>query len=268
MRDFRIIQHINLSLDSINDPICLLGMPGIADVGKFAIDQIIGLLKAKPYLEIIFNDYPAGAIVDDCLLSAPKAEIMFWKDPNNIRDFFLVTADSQALNPKGIYKISDFIASLMYKFKIKLIISLGAFPTNNPSKSPSIFFSTTNKDFIDQFIKDGKCKRIKKGVIVGANGLIPTLVKARFNIDGIVFLAETDNIAVINDEITDLKASISLINLLKENFNLPIERKYTLEKIDEITKNLKIKKEKLERDLDNFHLMDKNSEEKRKSLYI
>lgn len=268
MRDFRIIRHMNLSLDSLNNPICILGMPGIADVGKFAVDQIIGLLKANIYLEIIFNDYPAGAIVDESLLSAPKAEIIFWKDPSNKRDIFLVTADSQALNPRGIYKISDFIASLMNNLRIKLIISLGAFPTNNPTKSPSIYFSTTNKNYIEKFTINGICKKIKKGVIVGANGLIPTLIKARFNIDGIVFLAETDNVAVINDEITDLKASISLINLLKENFNLPIEKKYTLEKIDEITKNLQIKKEKLERDLDNFNLMDKNSEEKRKSLYI
>jgi predicted ATP-grasp superfamily ATP-dependent carboligase len=84
----------------------------------------------------------------------------------------------------------------------------------------------------------------------------------------IVFLAETDNIAVINDEITDLKASISLINLLKESFQLPIEKKYTMAKIDEITRNLQNKKEKLERELDSFQIIDKHSEEKRKSLYI
>ena len=259
---------MHLPLESVTNPICILGMPGIADVGKFAVDQIIGLLKAKPFLEIIFNDYPAGAIVDNSILSAPKAEIIFWKDPQGLRDIFLITADSQALNPKGIYKISDFIAGLLKKFGIKLMVSLGAFPTNNQSKTPSIFFSTTNKKFINKFISDGVCKKIKKGVIVGANGLIPTLLKARFDIDGIVFLAETDNIAVINDEITDLKASISLINLLKESFQLPIEKKYTMAKIDEITRNLQNKKEKLERELDSFQIIDKHSEEKRKSLYI
>lgn len=268
MRDFRIIQHRNLSLESVRDPICILGMPGIADVGKFAVDQIIGLLKAKAYLEIIFNDYPAGAIVDNSMLSAPKAEILFWKDPNKIRDIFLITADSQALNPKGIYKISDYLTSLLKKLGVQLIISLGAFPTNNHSKIPSIFFSTTNEKYIDKFTTNGLCKKINKGVIVGANGLIPTLLKARFDIDGIVFLAETDNIAIINDEITDLKASITLINLLKDTFELPIEKKYTLEKIDEITKNLQTKKDKLEKELDTFQILDQNSEEKRKSLYI
>ncbi|GAH02585.1 unnamed protein product, partial [marine sediment metagenome] len=54
-------------------------------------------------------------------------------------------------------------------------------------------------------MKENSCQKIQKGVIIGANGLIPTLAKARFNIDGLVFLAETDNIAMINEDITDLK---------------------------------------------------------------
>ena len=64
-------------------------MPGIADIGKFAVDQLIGILKARKYREIIFNDYPAGAIIDNSLLSTPKAEILFRKDPENKQDIFL-----------------------------------------------------------------------------------------------------------------------------------------------------------------------------------
>ncbi|GAH49798.1 unnamed protein product, partial [marine sediment metagenome] len=72
-----------------------------------------GQLDAKNFMDFIFDDYPAGAIVDDSMLSAPKAEILFWKDPEQKRDIFLITADAQSLTPKGIYRISNFLAEII-----------------------------------------------------------------------------------------------------------------------------------------------------------
>jgi len=269
MEGIRIIKHENLTKKDFINPICILGMPGIADVGKFALDSLIGQLNAKNLIDIIFDDYPAGAIVDDSLLSAPKAEILFWKDPNELRDIILITADAQSLTPKGIYKISNFLAEIIKQYGVRLIIALGAYPVSSRKinlKLPKIFISSTNRDLLEFHLKENICEKIQKGVIIGANGLIPTLAKARFNIDGLVFLAETDNIAMINEDVTDLKASITLLEMLKKSFTLPIKKKYSLENIDDITKNLQIKREQLEKDLDSLQIID--SEDKRKSLYI
>ncbi|MFX0072063.1 MAG: PAC2 family protein, partial [Candidatus Hermodarchaeota archaeon] len=226
-------------------------------------------LKAKNYMDIIFDEYPAGAIVDDSLLAAPKAEILVWKDPKEIRDIILITADAQSLTPKGIYKISNFLTEIISRCNVELIISLGAYPISSQNlqkKVPRIYATSTNREILDNFLTKNECEKIKKGVIIGANGLIPTLAKARFNIDGLVFLAETDNIAMINEDITDLKASISLLNMLKKSFTLPIKKKYSLENIDDITKNLQNKRDQLEKDLETFQFVD--TDEKRKSLYI
>ncbi|MHA1671550.1 MAG: PAC2 family protein [Promethearchaeota archaeon] len=265
----RIIKHADLSKEDLKNPISILGMPGIADIGKFALDSLIGQLDAKNFMDFIFDDYPAGAIVDNSLLSAPKAEILVWKDPDEIRDILLITADAQSLTPKGIYRISNFLAEIIHQYNIRLIIALGAYPLNNrklSQKIPKIYASSTNRDLLEKFLSDNNCEKIQKGVIIGANGLIPTLAKARFNIDGLVLLAETDNIAMINEEITDLKASITLLELIKKSFTLPIKKKYSLENIDDITKNLQNKREQLEKDLDTFQFID--AEDKRKSLYI
>jgi len=265
----RIIKHMNLTQKDFINPIAVLGMPGIADVGKFAIDTLIGQLNAQNYMDIIFDDYPAGAIVDDSLLSAPKAEVLFWKDPLKKRDIILITADAQSLTPKGIYKISNFLTEIIYNCGINLIIALGAYPVNSSNLStriPKIFVSSTSKELLGTFLEKNHCERIQKGVIIGANGLIPTLAKARFNTEGLVLLAETDNIAIINEDITDLKASITLLEMVKESFNLPIKKKYSLDNLDDISKNLKSKREKLEKDLETLQIMD--TEEKRKSLYI
>ncbi|MHA1525887.1 MAG: PAC2 family protein, partial [Promethearchaeota archaeon] len=265
------------------------GCPGIADVGKFAIDSLIGQLKASLFMELIFDDYPAGAIIDNSLLAAPKAEILIWKDPNKIRDLILITADAQSLSPRGIYRISNMLTEIIFNFGAKLIVALGAYPVSSrifnfgaklivalgaypvssrkiSSKDPKIFITSTSQDLLDNFLKNQSCHKISKGVIIGANGLIPCLAKARFNIDGLVFLAETDNLAMINEDITDLKASILLLNMIKNSFSLPIKKKYSLENIDDITKSLQSKRDQLEKDLDTFQFTD--TEDKRKSLYI
>ncbi|MFX1345373.1 MAG: PAC2 family protein [Promethearchaeota archaeon] len=269
MEGIRIIQHGNLSKEQFIKPLCILGMPGIADVGKFALDSLIGQLNAQNLMDIIFDDYPAGAIVDDSILSAPKAEILYWKDPNELRDIILITADAQSLTPKGIYRISNFLTEIINQYGIKLIVALGAYPVSSRklnSKIPQIFVSSTNREILENYLIVTNCQKIQKGVIIGANGLIPTLAKARFNIDGLVFLAETDNIAMVNEDITDLRASITLLEMLKKSFTLPIKKKYSLENIEDITKNLQIKKDQLEKDLDTLQLVD--TEDKRKSLYI
>ncbi|MFX1386683.1 MAG: PAC2 family protein [Promethearchaeota archaeon] len=269
MEGIRIIKHANLNVEDFIRPICIIGMPGIADIGKFALDSLIGQLNAKNLIDIIFDDYPAGAIVDDSLLSAPKAEILYWKDPNEIRDLLLITADAQSLTPKGIYKISNFLTEIIHQYDIKLIVALGAYPVNSRkmnAKLPNIYLSSTNQELLSHYLAKNNCQKIQKGVIIGANGLIPTLAKARFNIDGLVFLAETDNVAMINEDITDLRASITLLEMLKKSFTLPIKKKYSLENIEDITKNLQIKRDQLEKDLDSLQLVD--PEDKRKSLYI
>jgi len=266
----QIIKYLNYTKDDFINPLAFIGCPGIADVGKFAVDSLIGQLKAQNYIDIIFDDYPAGAIIDDSILAAPKAEILVWKDPDKLRDILLITADAQSLTPKGIYKISNFLTEIIAQCGVKLIIALGAYPISsqkiNP-KVPKIYLTSTNRDLLEKFLMKNNCEKIKKGVIIGANGLIPTLAKARFSIDGLVFLGETDNLAMVNEDITDLKASITLLNMIKELFSLPIENKYSLDKIEDITKNLQEKRNKLEQDLDTFNFID-NTEEKKKSLYI
>ncbi|MHA1563514.1 MAG: hypothetical protein ACTSPA_15525, partial [Promethearchaeota archaeon] len=113
----------------------------------------------------------------------------------------------------------------------------------------------------------GETKLVKKGVIIGSNGLIPTLAKARFGIEGIVLLAETDNSAIMNDNMTDLQASIQLLELVGRFFGLPIKNNFSSNKIDEISQDLETKRKELEKDLENTQPRLKITEID-KSIYI
>ena len=41
----------------------------------------------------------------------------------------------------------------------------------------SIFVTSTEEKFVSFFMDTGECKKVSKGVIIGSNGLIPTLSK-------------------------------------------------------------------------------------------
>ncbi|XEO77902.1 hypothetical protein WKT22_02936 [Candidatus Lokiarchaeum ossiferum] len=251
MQNFRLIQLDELNPSSLNHPLCIIGMPGIADIGKFAVDQLIGIFKARKYCEIIFNDYPAGAIVDESLLSTPKAEILYYLDPKKKQDLILITADAQAMSPRGIYEISDYIATLIHQLGVVKILALGAYPIKNAkAEQGSIYITSTETKYIDQFLNSGEAKKVSKGVIIGSNGLIPTLAKARFGMEGIVLLAETDNSAIMNENITDLQASIHLLELVGKHFNLPIKNNFSENRITEISKDLETKRKQLEEELE------------------
>ncbi|MHA1734152.1 MAG: PAC2 family protein [Promethearchaeota archaeon] len=270
MKNIKTIQCTPLDVSSLRSPVCIVGMPGIADIGKFAVDQLIGLLNAEKYLDIIFTDYPAGAIVENSILSTPKAEVLVWRDPKGLRDLVLVTADAQAMTPRGVYEISDFIAALMFEMGVTKIISLGAFPLKKKGQTtPVIFVTSTKPGDVKELESKYKCHQINKGVIVGANGLIPTLAHAQYDLDGIVLLAETDNIALINEDITDLSASVELIKTVAQYLEISIKEKYSPEKINEMTKSLEFKRKKLEEEIDSIHSTQESSiAAEERSLYI
>ena len=242
-----ILKEINEN--NLNAPICILGIPGIADIGKIALDHLLKTFEAEKIIDITFSDYPAGAIINDSLLYAPKAEIYFWKDPQKKHDFFLVTADAQPMSPRGIYAISEYIAQLMAEYKVTLILTLGGYPLERPNKDTNVYITATSKDLLEKFGKNKKIKKISKGVVVGSNGLVPTLAKRNYNIDGLVLLAETNGYAAMNGDSYDLKASLTLIEVLNQELSFTMDADFTQEQIRDMEIKLNNEKETVEKEL-------------------
>jgi proteasome assembly chaperone (PAC2) family protein len=264
-KNYRILRNPNNEQRELINPICLLGMPGIGDIGKFAVDQLIGILNAEKFCDIIFYNFPAGAIIDESLLSTPKAEVLSYWDSKKKRDIILITADAQAMTPKGIYEVSDLLAELLYNFKVNEIIALGAFPGKRRSQEEIRIYITSTDEFEVKHY-DG-CYRISKGVIIGSNGLIPTLAKARFGIKGKVFLAETEQPSSLNEGFTDLNASVALLRFVAEHYSLPIETVFSNDKVDELANDLKKKRKQLEEELESYQPIEQLIE-RDKTLYI
>ncbi|NVM01484.1 MAG: hypothetical protein HWN67_04070, partial [Candidatus Helarchaeota archaeon] len=92
-------------------------------------------------------------------------------------------------------------------------------------------------------------QKINKGVVVGVNGLVPTLAKRNFAIDGLVLLAETNGYAAMNGDSYDLKASLRLIEVLNEELALTMDADFTHEQIMGMEVKLNNEKETIKKEM-------------------
>ncbi|MHA1270121.1 MAG: PAC2 family protein [Candidatus Helarchaeota archaeon] len=246
------IKTIEELKENIVNPICIQGMPGMADIGKMAADQLVVLLNAVKIMDIIFDDFPAGAIISDSILYSPRAEIYYYQDPNKKNDVLILTADAQPMSPRGIHAFSRFLSKLINYLNSNLVISLGAFPVEHPSKNNCIYVSGTSEKVLNNINYSNTLIKLSKGVIIGSNGLVPTICKSTYDIEGLIFLAETNGFEAMKKDTYDVKASIKLLDLLSEIFNIQFEdQKFNKEiHIESLEAKIKDEKESIKKELD------------------
>ena len=212
---------------NLNNPICIQSLPDISNVGTEAVKKLTEGLKAKKIMELGFNDLPPIIIINDGIAHLPKIHIHFWKDPQNKRDIFFVSGDDQPMTSRGIYTISHHIAKFMSKNGVKLIVTLGAYivePSAIKNNSNKIYVATTHKEneHLKKLLNLPNAKPMTEGEILGANGIVPTLAKQEFDIEGAIILSETSaQLASMGN--SDPQAVKTLVETLTKYLNLPLD---------------------------------------------
>ncbi|WXG42324.1 MAG: PAC2 family protein [Candidatus Freyarchaeum deiterrae] len=209
----------------VNHPICIQGLPDISNVGTEAVKQLVERLEAKKVMELGFNDLPPIIIINDGIPHLPVIQIHFWKDPQNKQDIFFVSGDDQPLSSRGIYTISQYLAELMSKNDVQLIVTLGAYLVETSSRNDpvKIYVAATHKEneHLEKLLSLPHAKPMTEGEILGANGMVPTLAKQKFNIDGAIILSET-SAQIASTGTNDPNATTALVETMKKYFNLPL----------------------------------------------
>ena len=70
-----ITQKFELNRDDLNDPIVLIGWPGIALVAQLAITSIKDSIKAKEFLDIEYFDFPPKSNVEKGKMDTKQKEM-------------------------------------------------------------------------------------------------------------------------------------------------------------------------------------------------
>jgi len=203
--------------ENLNHPIAIVGLPGIARVGKLAVVRLIVELNAKPVMDIFPYDYPAWIVVGKNGVARPLKSSMFLSK-GKYRDFIFLTGDAQPLSPLGLHEYSKYIAQKFHELGCELIIALAAYSMGKVPEQPKIHVAATDEKLLKQFLDYGNAVLFNGGTITGANGLIPVYGKTYYGVDGVVLLAETyENLKM------DPKASETLVTLLNDKLNLHID---------------------------------------------
>jgi len=214
----------------LRTPIVLVGMPGIALVGKIAALSVVNNLKSILYGQVYYHDLPPHVIINDAQINMPKIEIYTHIAPKTQdHDIIIITGDYQPTTSLGIYALSDYICNLCKKFEAYLIVSLGAFVPESIGDKRKVYVSSTDKKWIEFFLTSSTHSTVilKGGYISGANGIIPAWSAIHYDIPGVSILADTLPLLQV-----DPAASRELIRVLNALFHLDVDETILDQKID------------------------------------
>ena len=149
----------------------IAGLPGIANIGKLAIDYLIHKLEAEHFAELYSEHLPEWAIREEGLAKALKVDFYHAKPPGPAQELILATSDAQPLVPLGQYGLSGEIFDLAVKHGVERVVTLAAYVLSpRETKSPVVGVGV-NPEAI-KLLRSRGIEVLSDGVIVGMNGLL------------------------------------------------------------------------------------------------
>ncbi len=230
-----IEKKFTLEIEEINNPVVLIGWPGIALVAKLAISSIKDSINAEEFMSINCFDFPPKSIVEKGSLEIPTAKVYYKSaEKENGNDFFILTASYQPQSPEGVFEFSKMFCEEMHNVtggKIEMYVSTGAMISDIAHDTPLVYVCGTDQDVVQSFLKFDDTKLYEGGFISGANGILPAWAGTHKFAPGICLLAETLPVPLMT---LDPRSSKALVTLLKEYFSLDMDFSKLDEKIKEM----------------------------------
>ncbi len=235
-----VIEKISFEpdLNKTNNNILLVGMPGIALVGKLTVKTIINHYKAEKVLNLYLDDVPPRIIIDKEGVPTPLSMSLYYaEDQTNKQGLFLLVGDIQPQSHTGQYAFADWVCQLAKKYRIGLIISCAAAINPLFKENPGVHIAGNSFEVTKSFLKHKNVIPFKTGTITGSNGLIPAMAGQKYNIPGGCLLADTTR---VTEQIysTDPLAVKALIRVLNEHLQLHVDTTNLDQQIAELHRTL------------------------------
>jgi uncharacterized protein (TIGR00162 family) len=187
------LEQIPKKLPTLNKPVLIVGLPGIANVGKIAADFIIDEIKAKPLYNVFSHDLPNSVFVNDHnLIELPTIEV-YLKRRKGKSDILILTGDVQPADEASSYEFCEAVLETAEQLGVQLTITLGGIGLAEVPKKPQVFVTGNSKDLIKKFSKGIKVNEKLYGIvgpIIGVSGLLVGLAEKK-DIDAVCLLSET-----------------------------------------------------------------------------
>ena len=175
----------------------------------------------------------------------PINKLYYYRGKPRERDLIILYGNTQALTSTGQYELCSRILNMSEELGCQLVVTLGGLKRETEVNDPKLYFAATDRKTGKQMLQSGV--QIINGRIFGVAGLLVGLARLR-GLDGFCLLAETPGV------FPDGLAARKILNLIIGMFDLKVN-----------TERLENTVEETRRLLENFGLLQRISEEKKKT---
>jgi uncharacterized protein len=229
---------VELDHPDLNQPVLICGLPGSAFVGKFALDHLVSDLPGSPLGEIYSGGFPPQIMIKEEGTSVIlRTELSFWKSSDRSHDAIFLTGDAQPSSSESEHVLSEYLLDFVQTYRVRQIITLGAYVTGTFSSEPRVFATGTHREIVQQLEKAG-CILMREGGITGMNGLLLGMAKIK-GVEGYSLLGETAGYQfdpraaeIVLESLTRLTGISSDLKKLRQKGNDALE---TLKKIEQLS---------------------------------
>ncbi|MDE1856416.1 MAG: proteasome assembly chaperone family protein [Candidatus Micrarchaeota archaeon] len=221
--------YYNKSLKPRN-PILLVGLPGIGNVGSLVGEHLKSELKAKKLATLYSPHFPHQVIMlKSGGIRLVSNRFYLYKNPSKdkgARDIMILIGDFQALSSEGQYDVNEKIIEFYKQLGGSTVYTIGGYNSSNQYiQSPRVFAVTTEKPMIEKLKSNGVIFGKAAGMIWGSAGLLLAFAK-KHKLQGACIMGETGMLEV------DAHAAKAVLEVLNKQLGL----KVNLDNIEKISK--------------------------------
>lgn len=227
MKETKIIVY---KKPKLKNPVLLVGLPGIGNVGRLAIGYLVSHLKAKKFAELYSPYFFNFVVIHEDKIHMLRNEFYYWKNKKG-RDLIMLIGDAQSSDAKGHYEIAEKIVSFVSSLGCKEIITIGGFGTGKIADIPTVYGVPTDDEMKKKYRNCGINFNVsgRIGTIIGAAGIIPGIAKLN-GIKSMALLGETPGFPIV----TDPNAAEAVLKIIEKMFKIKIDLSQLHEKVEEM----------------------------------
>lgn len=197
----------------LEDPILIVGLPGIGNIGKIVAGLMIEFSRAELFAELYSPSFPDHTLIDKKgVCRPPRYEFYASKTGGNV---IILTGDSQPPleDIPAHYEVCGDLLDFVGELGCKSIITVGGAPS--PHGTRETYVAATSKKHVKEYMgKD--IVAYKGGRIVGAAGLLVGLAKKR-GLRGVCLLGSTIGLTA------DREAALRVYKLLRRTLGTDVQ---------------------------------------------
>ena len=198
------------------DPILIVGLPGVGNVGKIVVNLLADFLHAKLFANLYSPAFPDYVLIDKKGICRPP-RYEFYATITG-RNLMILTGDSQPAREDipAHYEVCNNVLDFAVKLGCKSIITIEGAPSLHPQRE--IYVAATSKKETKEYVEKGAII-YKGGKIVGAAGLLLGLAEKR-GLKGVCLLGSTLGLTA------DKEAAFRVYKLLRKVFGTDIQKAF------------------------------------------